>query len=141
MEGTQTGTRFENRCYDLLKTHGCSYEKRRVYHTPQKWYEPDAITDKYVFEFKYQQVGGSVNKKLTQALFELDWLSTELNLTPALVYEGTYLTKFIESDTAFLNAKKLLPNIQLLDFPSFNDLISTSTNINNREQNRLLEYA
>jgi len=141
MKGTQTGARFEKRCYDLLKTHGCSYENRRVYHTVRQWYEPDAITDKYVFEFKYQQVGGSVTKKLTQALFELDWLSTELNLTPALVYEGDHLTKFIESDTAFLNAKKLLPNIQLLDFPSFNDLISTSTNLNNREQNRLLEYA
>ena len=141
MKGTKTGTIFENRCYDLLKTHGCSYEKRRIYHTPSQWYEPDAITDKYVFEFKYQQVAGSVNKKLTQALFELDWLSTKLNLTPALVYEGDQLTKFIEFDTAFLNAKKLLPNIQLLDFPSFNDLISTSTDLNNRKQNRLLEYA
>ena len=141
MKGTKTGTIFENRCYDLLKTHGCSYEKRRVYHTTSKWYEPDAITDKYVLEFKYQQVDGSVVKKLTQALFELDWLSTKLNLTPALVYEGDELTKFIEFDTAFLNAKKLLPNIQLLDFPSFNDLISTSADLNNREQNRLLEYA
>ncbi len=141
MKGTKTGTIFENRCYDLLKTHGCSYEKRRVYHTLSQWYEPDAITDKYVLEFKYQQVVGSVNKKLTQALFELDWLSTKLNLTPALVYEGDELTKFIEFDTAFLNAKKLLPNIQLLDFPSFNDLISTSTDLNNRKQNRLLEYA
>ena len=137
----ETGTQFEKRCYALLKTYGCSYEKRRVYHTPSQWYEPDAITDKYVLEFKSQKVKGSTVKKITQALFELDWLSTKLNLTPVLVYAGNCPTNFIEFDTAFLNAKKLLPNIQLLDFPSFNDLISTSTDLNNRKQNRLLEYA
>ena len=141
MKGTQTGTRFEKRCYDLLKTHDLSYEKRRVYHTTSKWYEPDAITDKYVLECKYQQVVGSVTKKLTQALFELDWLANKLNKIPVLVYEGDHLTSFVENDPAFLKALAFLPHIQVLNFEAFNDLISTSVDINNREQNRLLEYA
>ncbi len=136
-----TGTKFENRCRDLLETHGIPYEKRRVYHTPSKWYEPDSITDKYVWEFKYQQVSGSAQNKLTQALFELDWLANKLNKIPVLVYEGDQLTSFVKHDPAFHNALTFLPHIQVLNFAAFNDLISTSTDFNNRKQNRLLEYA
>ena len=138
----ETGSQFEKHCYDLLTTANLDYRvKEMVRYSERYWYVPDAITNEYVFEFKYQQVGGSAKNKLTQALFELDWLANKLNKIPVLVYEGDRLTSFVKNDPAFLKALTFLPHIQVLNFEAFNDLISTSVDINNREQNRLLEYA
>jgi hypothetical protein len=138
----ETGTQFEKRCYALLTTFNFNYRvKERVRHSEHYWYEPDAITDEYVFEFKYQQVGGSAKNKLTQALFELDWLANKLSKIPVLVYEGDRLTSFVKNDPAFRKALSFVPHVQVLNSKAFNDLISTSADLNNREQNRLLEYA
>ena len=138
----ETGKQFEKRCYDLLTTANLDYlVKERVRYNERYWYEPDAITYKYVFEFKYQQVVGSAKNKLTQALFELDWLANKLAKIPILVYEGEHLTSFVENDPAFLKAHSYLSHINVLDFKTFDELISKSTDFNNRKQNRLLEYA
>jgi len=137
----ETGSQFEKRCFELLTTYGITYDKHKRIRNGNTWYEPDVITDSYVIELKFQQVQGSANKKLTQALFELDWLSNKLDKIPVLVYDGARLASLILKDPAFKKASSLLPHIQVLNFEAFNDLISTSTNLNNREQNRLLEYA
>ena len=136
-----TGAEFEERCCELLSTYGISYEKHRRIMNGNTWYTPDALTKSYVIESKYQQVGGSVVKKLTQALFELDWLANKLAKIPILVYEGEHLTSFVENDPAFLKAHSYLSHINVLDFKTFDELISKSTDFNNRKQNRLLEYA
>lgn len=137
-----TGKAFEQKCLSLVKQHRVYVtSKVKVPWSTANWYAPDALTETEVLEFKYQQVGGSVKNKLTQALFELDYMAKTLELKPVLVYDGEVLESFVANDPAFLKAASFCTNVQVLSYQQFYDYLTASSNINDREQNRLLEYA
>lgn len=137
-----TGKAFEQKCLSLVKQHRAYVtNKVKVPWSPANWYEPDALTETEVFEFKYQQVGGSVKNKLTQAMFELNYMAEVLELQPVLVYDGTVLEHFVANDPAFLKARSFCTNIQVFSYQQFHGYLTASSNINDWEQNRLLEYA
>jgi len=136
-----TGTSFERKCCALLVKHRAYVKTNlKVYWSPTNWYEPDAVTEKELFEFKYQQVNGSVKNKLTQAIFEAQYMGEALELRSALVYEGEVLEHFVHNDPAFLKAHSLCPNVQLLSYLDFHDYITSGSDINNWNKNRLLEH-
>ena len=137
-----TGKAFETKCITLLQEHRDYVNtKARINWSDRRYYRPDAVTDSELFEFKYQQVSGSAVNKLTQAILELQWMFNHTNQQPILVYEGDILDHFIHNDPAFQLALVAAPNVKLLHFNEFYDYISSSVNITDRQQNRLLEHA
>ena len=109
---TKTGKQFEIVCRSLLTNPEL---KVRVYYNHTNYYKPDAVTDTMVLEFKYQQVGGSAKNKLTQALFELDYMGDILQKTPILVYEGEILEHFTQNDPGFLRARRACPDVLVIN--------------------------
>lgn len=137
-----TGKNFETMCVDVIKRYRNTIEEQtKVNWSPRNYYKPDLVTESEVIEFKYQQVGGSVKNKLTQAIFELEYIAKKLNKSPVLVYEGKVLHHFIHNDPAFLVALECCPNVTLISFNSLDDYFSPSIDCNNWQQDRLLEYA
>ena len=69
MTANSTGKAFELKCIELIKQHRSFVNtSARIHWSNTNFYRPDAITETELFEFKYQQVAGSVRNKLTQAV-------------------------------------------------------------------------
>jgi hypothetical protein len=137
-----TGKTFEKQCVELVEQHRVFVSTTaRCQCSEDKYYLPDAITDSEVLEFKYQQVSGSTCNKLTQAIFELELMAEKFDLKAILVYEGRELVRFVSEDPAFIRAQSFCPNVKLMSFSEFNDYLTQSSDCNNRNENRLLEYA
>lgn len=111
-----TGKQFEIECRALLTN---PQLKERVYYSENNYYKPDAVTETMVLEFKFQRVGGSAKNKLTQALFELDYMGDVLSKTPVLVYKGEILEQFTQNDPAFLRARRCCPDVLILNSETF----------------------
>lgn len=137
-----TGAKFEDKCVAMIAEHRLLVDdKVRVKWAPRRYYKPDLVTEHEVFEFKYQQVGGSVKNKLTQALFELRLMGSILQKNPILVYDGEVLEDFILNDPAFNAATDCCPNVLIIPFQQLHDIISSSTNCNHRNPQGYLEHA
>ena len=142
MTANSTGKQFEQRCISILEEHRDFVQAQvNVRFSQHKRYKPDAVTDTELFEFKYQQVSGSVVNKLTQAIIELQLMSERTELKPYLVYDGKELQRFVEHDPAFSRALSICPDVTLLTFEQFNDYLTSSTDCNNRQQERHMEHA
>ena len=142
MTANSTGQAFELKCTSLLKEHR-SYvnTKARINWSKRNFYRPDAVTETELFEFKYQQVAGSVRNKLTQAIIELQYMSNKTGQDAILVYEGEEIESFIDNDPAFQMALSITPSVQLIHYNDFYDYLTTSVDSNNRDSDRLLEYS
>lgn len=136
----KTGSDFEQRCTSVVQEYRNHCTRERVYWAERNWYTPDLVTEKELFEFKYQQVGGSVKNKLTQALYELEYMSQRLGKPAVLVYEGDVLVDFINRDPAFNAARLQCPTINLLPFSELNDYLSESVDSLNGKQEGYVEY-
>ena len=137
----KTGLAFEQRCISILKEHrDCVQAQATVRVSKNKSYKPDAVTDTELFEFKYQQVEGSVASKLTQAIIALQLMFEKTELKPYLVYDGKKLQRFIEHDPAFIRALTICPAVTLFTFEQFYDYVTASTDCNDREQEGYVEH-
>ncbi len=142
MTANSTGKAFELKCLELIKQHRLFVNtKARIHWSDRNFYRPDAVTETELFEFKYQQVTGSVRNKLTQAVLELQWMSEETKQPAVLVYEGEEIKSFIDKDPAFQMSLSIAPSVTLLPFDSLYDFLTQSTNFTDRQQDRLLEYS
>jgi hypothetical protein len=142
MTANSTGKAFELKCIELIKQHRSFVNtSARIHWSNTNFYRPDAITETELFEFKYQQVAGSVRNKLTQAVLELQWMSENTNQQAVLVYEGKEIESFINKDPAFKMSLNIAPSVKLLHIHSLYDYLTASVDSNNRDSDRLLEYS
>ena len=142
MTANSTGKAFELKCIELIKQYRSIVNtKARIHWSDRNYYRPDAVTETELFEFKYQQVNGSVRNKLTQAVLELQFMSEKTKQDSVLVYEGKEIESFIDKDPAFQMSLSITPLVTLLPFDSLYDFLTQSSNFPDRQQNRLLEYA
>jgi len=141
MTANSTGKQFEHRCVSLLENNRDYVNtKVNVKISDKKRYKPDAVTDTELFEFKYQQVSGSVVNKLTQAVIELQLMSEMTELKSYLVYNGKELARFVEYDPAFNKAMSICPDVTLFTFEQFHDHITSSSDCINRQQEGYMEH-
>lgn len=141
MTANSTGKQFEQRCLSILEEHRDYVStKVAVRVSENKKYRPDAVTETELFEFKYQQVSGSVVNKLTQAVIELQLMSERSELKTYLVYDGKELQRFIEHDPAFSRALSICPAVTLFTFEQFYEHVASSTDCNDREQEGYVEH-
>jgi hypothetical protein len=93
---------------------------KRIHWSTKNYYIPDIIIDNStVVELKYQQVAGSAQNKLSQALLELQWMHNTIGYDAVLVISGDKLLHVINNDPAFQLAKVAAPDVKVVTLEEF----------------------
>lgn len=94
--------------------------KKRLYWSKTNYYIPDIILDdETVVELKFQQVSGSAQNKLSQALAELQWMHNEIGYKPILVIAGDKLKHVVSNDPAFKLVLTACPDVRVMTVEEF----------------------
>lgn len=94
--------------------------KKRLYWSKTNYYIPDIILDdETVIELKYQQVSGSAQNKLSQAIAELQWMHNEIGYKPILVIAGDKLKHVVNNDPAFKIVLTACPSVVVMTIEEF----------------------
>ena len=115
------GKQLEKDGLDYLRTK--EYEiktNKRLYWSKTNYYIPDVILDdEIVIEFKFQQVSGSAQNKLSQAVAELQWMSNTIGYKSVLVISGDKLMHVVNNDPAFKLVVMACPDVQIMTIQEF----------------------
>jgi Mlc titration factor MtfA (ptsG expression regulator) len=93
---------------------------KRFYWSPKNYYIPDIIIDdSTVVELKYQEVAGSAQNKLSQAVLELQWMHNTIGYNAVLVISGEKLRHVVMHDPAFKLAQAAAPDVKVVTIEEF----------------------
>ena len=115
------GKQLEKDGLDYLRTKDYEIKtNKRLYWSKTNYYIPDVILDdEIVVEFKFQQVSGSAQNKLSQAVAELQWMSNTIGYKSVLVISGDKLMHVVNNDQAFKLVVIACPDVQIMTIQEF----------------------
>ena len=116
------GKQIEQEVISYLKgkDYTLTVNKRMAWPNKKNYYIPDIIIDNStVVELKHQEVAGSAQNKLSQAILELQWMRNTIGYDAILVVSGERLRHVVSNDPAFKLAQTAAPDVKVVTIEEF----------------------